>query len=308
VAQARVQHPRRFPDAGFGGQPVKRAHAVLAAAALALSAGAAHALADDRMEPLWEAGAGLTVLDFPDYRGSSQSRAYVLPIPYSVYRGRYLRQDRHGLRGVFMESDRAELNMSVGASLPVDSSRNHAREGMPDLKGSVEFGPSLDVKLWESADAHSRIELRMPVRAAMTIESHPRFIGGQFSPHVNLDVADPLGHDGWNLGMLAGPVFTDGRYNRYFYEVPAAYAAPGRPAYTTGGGYGGMQFIVALSKRYPKFWVGGFARYDTLAGATFAASPLVTSRRYFATGVAIAWVLGESAVRVPVNALGEPKK
>ena len=248
------------------------------------------------------------MLDFPDYRGSSHSRTFVLPFPYLVYRGHFLRQDRHGLRGVFMESDRAELNMSVGASLPVDSSRDPVREGMPDLKASVEFGPSLDVKLWEAASQTARVELRMPLRGVVTVESHPRFIGGQFSPHVNLDVADPFGQAGWNLGMLAGPVFTDRRYNRYYYEVPEEFATGERRAYTTGGGYGGMQFIVALSKRFPKFWVGGFARYDTLAGAAFASSPLVTSKRYFAAGVGIAWVFHESRERVPVDALGERKK
>jgi outer membrane scaffolding protein for murein synthesis (MipA/OmpV family) len=259
-------------------------------------------------EPLWEAGAGVTVLDFPDYRGASKSRPYALPFPYLVYRGRFLRQDRHGLRGVFFESERAELNMSLGASLPVDSSREPVREGMPDLKASVEVGPSLDIGLWEARDRESRLELRLPVRAAITVQSHPRFIGGQFAPHLNLDVADPFGYAGWNLGLLAGPVFTDRRYNRYYYEVPDAFATIERPAYRPGGGYAGMQFIAALSKRYPRFWVGGFARYDTLAGAAFASSPLVTSKRYFAAGVAFAWVFHESSERVPVDALGERRR
>lgn len=285
---------------------MRRRHALLAGALLAASVPAAPAWADE--EPLWEAGAGVTALEFPDYRGSSKSRAYALPFPYLVYRGKFLRQDRHGLRGVFFESERAELNMSLGASLPVDSSREPVREGMPDLKASVEVGPSLDVSLWEASDRAARLELRMPVRAAITIESHPRFIGAQFSPHVNLDVADPFGNAGWNLGLLAGPVFTDRRYNRYYYEVSEDFATAARPEYRPGAGYAGMQFIAALSKRYPKFWVGGFARYDTLAGARFAPSPLVTSKRYFAAGIAFAWVFHESSERVHVDALGERRR
>ena len=279
----------------------------VAAAALALAA--THALpAAGGEEPLWEAGIGLTALDFPDYRGSSQSRAYVLPFPYFVYRGDFLRQDRRGLRGVFLENDRFDVNLSMGASLPVDSSRDHVREGMPNLRPTVEFGPSVAAALWEAADHKARLELRLPLRATVTVESHPRFIGGQFSPHVNLDVVDPAGHDGWNLGLLAGPVFTDRRYNRYFYEVQDAFATPERPGYTTGGGYGGMQFIAALSKRYPRFWIGGFARYDTLSGAAFEQSPLVTSKHYFAAGIGISWIIRESERRVPTNALGEPLK
>ena len=283
---------------------MRRAALVLAAALLGAQAPAAL----PAEEPLWEAGAGITVLDFPDYRGSKQSRAYVLPFPYFIYRGEFLRQDRNGLRGIFFRNDAFDLNVSVGASLPVESSKNEAREGMPDLKASVEFGPSLDVRLWEAHDRRARLELRMPLRGAVTVESHPRFIGGQFSPHLNLDVADPLGQHGWNLGMLAGPVFTDGRYNRHYYEVADEFATPQRPAYTTGGGYAGMQYIVALSKRYPRFWVGGFARYDTLAGSVFESSPLVTSKHYIAGGIGIAWILGESKERVPVNPLGEPRR
>jgi len=275
---------------------------VLAAVVVAAAGAAVPAAAD---EPLWEAGLGVAVLDFPDYRGSSQSQAYVLPAPYFVYRGRFLKADRRGLRGVFVQTDRFDLNMSVGASLPVDSSRNHAREGMPDLRPTVEFGPSLDIALWEAADRHAKLELRLPLRGATTIESNPRFAGIEFFPNVSLDVIDPAGYAGWNLGLLAGPVFTDARYNRYFYEVPPAYARPGRPAYSTDGGFAGTQFVVALSKRFPRFWAGAFARYDSLAGAKFEASPLVTSKRYFAAGFGISWIFAESSRRVPVTQLGE---
>ena len=61
---------------------MSRGRTLLALAALALCTQAP--LASAREEPLWEAGAGLTLLDFPDYRGSSQSRGYVLPIPYLI--------------------------------------------------------------------------------------------------------------------------------------------------------------------------------------------------------------------------------
>src|SRR5205085_986725 len=171
---------------------------------------------------------------------------------------------------------------------------NQARQGMPDLKPSLEFGPSLDVTVWRSADTRVKLDLRLPARLAFTVESHPQFIGGQVFPHANVDIHDPLGFQGWNLGMLAGPVFTDGRYNRYYYEVEAPFATPDRPAYGgPGGGYAGTQFLLALSKRFPGFWVGGFARYDTLNGAVFEDSPLVTSKRYVAAGIAISWIFKE---------------
>ena len=69
-----------------------------------------------------------------------------------------------------------------------------------------------------------------------------------------------------------------------------------------------MQFIVALSKRFDRFWVGGFARYDTLKNAAFEESPLVTSKRYVAAGFGISWIFKESSQRVAVNRFGDERR
>lgn len=261
--------------------------------------------AQAREEPLWEAGLGVAAIHFPDYRGSNESRTYGFPSPYFVYRGDFLKADRNGIRGILFNSDRLDLNLSVGASLPVRSSENRAREGMPDLKPSIELGPSLEVNLWRTPDRRAKVDLRFPVRGAISIESNPRYVGTQFFPHLNLDLHDPLGYTGWNLGMLAGPVFTDKRYNRYFYEVRPEYATATRAAYSPEGGFAGTEFIVGLSKRFPKFWVGAFARYDTLRGARFEDSPLVTSKKYVAGGIGFSWIFAQSAQKVRVNEYGD---
>lgn len=249
-------------------------------------------------EPLWEAGLGVAALRLPDYRGSDRARAYAFPAPYFVYRGDFFKADRNGIRGVLLADDRIDLNVSLGASLPVSSSSDTARAGMPNLSPVLELGPSLYFTAWRSPARDAKLDLRFPLRGAVTVASNPRFIGGQFFPHVNLDVRDPFGQAGWNLGLLGGPVYTDARYNRYYYEVAPQYATATRPAYEARGGYGGLQFIAALSKRFPSFWVGGFARYDTLRGAVFESSPLVTSKRYVAGGIGISWIIGESRERV----------
>jgi outer membrane scaffolding protein for murein synthesis (MipA/OmpV family) len=275
--------------------------AALAAASAACAAGA-------REEPLWELGLGAAGVHFPDYRGSSHTRNYALPAPYLVYRGEFLKADREGLRARLMRTEDLDLTLSAGASLPVRSEDNPVRSGMPDLKPSLELGTSLNWTLWRTAGSKLKLDARFPVRLAATVESRSRFIGGQFFPHLNLDVREPFGFSGWNLGLVAGPVYTDGRYNRYFYEVAPRYATAARPTYTTGGGYGGMQFLAALSRRFPKFWVGGFARYDTLNNAVFEESPLVTSKRYVAGGIAVAWILGESKERVEVTPFGDERR
>lgn len=251
--------------------------------------------------PLWELGLGVGAVSFPDYRGADERSTYVLPAPYVVYRGEFLKADRDGVRGVFFESDRVELNFSAAASVPVDSDGNKARRGMPDLKPTVEFGPSLDLTLWRAPDRSAKLDFRLPVRAAYAVIGGVKRVGLVSTPTLNLDLRDPLGQHGWNLGLLAGPVFGDARQHRYFYDVAPEYATPGRETYRAKGGYGGSQFLAALSKRYDNYWVGAFVRYDNLRGAVFDDSPLVKRDQSWAAGFAIAWIIGESATRVQVN-------
>jgi len=101
---------------------------------------------------------GVAVLDFPDYRGSSHSRGYVLPAPYLVYRGDFFKSDRSGARTTFFSDQNFDLHLSVGASLPVSSDRNPDREGMPALRPSIELGPALDVTLWRSARERYKLD------------------------------------------------------------------------------------------------------------------------------------------------------
>ncbi len=248
--------------------------------------------------PLWELGVGVGGFALPDYRGSDQGRGYVLPVPYVVYRGDFLKADRHGIRGELFDTDRIELNISVAASLPVDSSRNAARAGMPDLRPSLELGPSLEFALWRSRDGRSLLELRLPLRAAFTLESSPQGIGWVATPNLNLDLPGRGALAGWNFGLLAGPVYGSRRQHEYFYGVAPEFATPARPAYDAPGGYAGWQFLAAASRRFAGFWVGAFVRADTLSGAAFEASPLLKRDTYVAAGAGIAWVLGVSRERV----------
>jgi outer membrane scaffolding protein for murein synthesis (MipA/OmpV family) len=249
-------------------------------------------------EPLLEYGLGVGAVAFEDYRGSNSSHVYPLPIPYLVYHGKFLKSDREGVRGTLFNQDRVELNLSVNATTPVRNDRE--RNGMPDLKSTVEFGPSLELHLLRSDDARIKFDLRMPLRAAFTVEASPRVIGWTFTPRFNLDVADPLGFTGWNLGLLTGPLFADRRYNDYFYTVAPRYATAARPVYQAVGGYAGTQVIAAGSKRFPHFWVGAYMRYDTLSGAAFVDSPLVQRKSYWSAGFGISWMIHRSSTMVEV--------
>jgi outer membrane protein len=248
--------------------------------------------------PLWEIGAGVATLSLPDYRGSDVVNIHLLPIPYLIYRGDILKADRNGLRGLLFDSERLEVNISLNGTLPTISGDNPARSGMDELKPTVELGPTADVHLWHSSDQEIRLDFRAPVRTGITVESDPKQIGWLFSPNLSLDVRDPAGLSGWNLGLQAGPYFNDREYNAYYYSVSPSEATAERPAYTASGGYSGSQASLSLTRRYPRYWVGGFMRYDALAGAVIDDSPLVERRRAFSAGIAMSWVFGESSRRV----------
>lgn len=269
---------------------------VVAALAGALHAGSAFAAE----LPLWEFGLGAGALAFSDYRGADSGHVYPVPVPYFVYRGRLLRADRDGLHGLLAGGGRVELKINVGATTPVRSSASHARSGMPGLDSTLELGPALELHLWRSESRNARIDLRMPVTAAVTLSPTPRLAGWQFAPRLNLDLADVAGRAGWNLGLMAGPLYADRSYHDYFYSVAPRYAAAGRPAYQASGGYGGAQLVAALTKRFPNYWVGAFVRHDWLGGAAFGDSPLVRSRDYWMGGVGIAWILRRSARKVEI--------
>lgn len=252
--------------------------------------------------PLWEVGAGIAGLRLPDYRGSDEASTYLLPVPYLVYRGDVVQADRGGIRGMLFERDRVQVNLSINGTPPARSDDNVARRGMADLKPVFEVGPTADVRLWRSRDRRIALDARAPLRAAMTAQTPPRHIGWLFSPGLNLHLHDVGRQQGWNANLAASALFADRRYHAHFYGVDAADALAGRPAYRASGGYGGMQLTLSLSKRFPAFWAGGFLRYDSVAGAVFADSPLVTARRGVSAGVALIWVFKRSSATV--NAAG----
>jgi outer membrane scaffolding protein for murein synthesis (MipA/OmpV family) len=257
------------------------------------------AVADEK--PRWEVGGGIGALSVPAYRGSDEVHNLMVPVPYFVYRGEFLKADRDGIRGSLFESEYIDLVLSLSASAPVDSDDVGIREGMPDLKSTVEFGPQIDVTLWRS-NTHARsLKLRLPARAAFTVEGSPESVGWVFSPNLKLDMTDLPILPGWSLGLQVGPVYATEAQHDYFYGVAHEYATVARPTYRAESGYSGSLLNLSLSKRFDHTRIGAFIRYDTLSGAAFEDSPLVTERSLVAAGFAIAWVFKESKARVAVD-------
>jgi outer membrane scaffolding protein for murein synthesis (MipA/OmpV family) len=262
---------------------------------LLAAVGSPGASAEERALSLWEAGFGLSALSFPAYRGSDQQSEYLFPLPFLAYRGELLKVDREGLRGRLFDNERVILDLSLSGAVPVRSRDVDAREGMPDLDPLFEIGPGLTANLLEGADDRWQLRLRLPVRYAIATDLRgvdP--VGWRFDPHLNFNTDQ----GGWNLGLNAGVLFADQRYHAYYYEVAPRYARPDRPAYQASGGYGGVVLLASASRRFDRFWVGGFLRYDDLDGAVFRDSPLVQTRSSWMGGVGVVWVFAQSKRQV----------
>lgn len=242
--------------------------------------------------PLWEVGIGLGGMRFPDYRGAEQSQSYLLPYPMLIYRGEQLKVDDKGLRGLLFDSERVVVDISLDGAVPVDSSQNGARKGMPNLDAAFEIGPSLKWYLHQGEQLEARLNL--PWRLVYStdfsrLDSH----GSLFHPHLSLDYRAR-----WNSGVSLGPIFASRSYHGYYYDVPEVYATTERPAYRAESGYSGMRYTFSFSRRFDRFWLGGFARYDNLHGVAFADSPLLRQQHSWMAGASLVWFFHQSEKRV----------
>lgn len=246
--------------------------------------------------PLWEVGIGALPSTFPAYRGSQDQKYYLLPFPYVAYRGDILQIDRDGIRASLFRSDRVQLNLSLGGAIPAESDGGGAREGMPDLDGALEIGPALEI-LVATPSPRQKVEIRLPVRAVLVTNFRrvdPE--GWVFNPQVAWDYEGE--GSGWNAGLSLGPLFADRKYHAYYYDVESQYATPERPAFRASGGYSGAVVVGTVSRRVGHIWIGGFLRYDNLAGAAFVDSPLVETRHAATGGVAVAWIFAAATKMV----------
>lgn len=273
---------------------VRRWVVIIRRAAARLSLGlcvATGALAD---EPLWEIGAGVGAASFPEYRGSNERSGFVVPIPYIAYRGERFKVDREGARGLLANTPQYEIDLSVDGAVPVESSKDGPRAGMEELDPVVELGPSFDWRLGQSE--RGRWTLRLPLRAAIAtdIQSTSQ-VGWTFSPMVRF--RSPRFAGAWDFRFDAGPVFGSRDFHAYYYDVGAGDVRPGRERFRAPAGYSGLSLRLGSARRFGRIWVGGFMRYDNLAGAAFEDSPLVETRHALSAGFGISWVFRQSRER-----------
>lgn len=248
--------------------------------------------------PLWEVGllAGAGIL--PDYPAANESRFEALPLPFFTYRGKVIRSDDKGLlRGRLFRSDRVELDLSLGGAIPVNSTDNVARTGMPDLDWMGEIGPRLEITLARAGEV--RIELELPIRAVFSTDfSRVEYEGLVSVPELAYQ-HDNFLRSGARFKLGVGVAFADSRMLSVFYSVPAQFETAARPRYRAKGGYLGTKVQFSASRRFgDRLRVVAALRYDFHGSAANRASPLFKDTSTTSLGVGVIVSLWQSGATV----------
>jgi outer membrane protein len=296
---------------GFGYPHPMRVRGVAAAWALAIGLGGTAAAAGEvpdepAPQPLWEVGLAGGAVSVQNYAGAAERELYWAVTPYVVYRGRYFRAAGRSVRLVLYERPRFWTDLSGGGWVPVDAGDNPVRAGMPDLDYTVQAGPRFNYLVRRGP--RGTTILRLAVRGVWSVDglndiSHR---GAIAQPALRVGVLPEERDAPMSAAVTLSSLWGNGEHNGYFYDVPAAYATPQRPAYRSGAGLVWTAVGVTLGWRLtPDLRLHLSMNLRTLAGSVVEDSPLVTDRNPVSVGAGLVWVFLRSertAVRRPAEA------
>lgn len=243
--------------------------------------------------PRWEWGVGIAAAHLRDYPGSDHYGTYALPLPWFIWRSDRIEVGRDGGRSVLFRSPHVGVDFTLTANPPSNNGDNPERAGMQPLDAVLE--PGMRVRWRQSLDEHGRWRFgaHLPVRYAIAVDDrlHTRALGAHAEPGLSLDnILSPT----WSWGTSISFGFAENGYTDYYYGVSLAEATTARPFYQAQGGYTGWLAGLRLAWRRNNLSAGLFARFESLADATFRDSPLVSSEHGLTLGLSGSWRLGRS--------------
>jgi outer membrane protein len=255
---------------------------------------------DEETEPLWEWRLAAFANYGPSYPASKDDQLNVIPLPYPVYRGKFLRlgSDRDKpITGRVFRRDRIKLDFSFGLNFPVDSDEIDVRTDMPDLDLLLEMGPELEFEFARRAVFGGRWFLSLEMRPAFSFDGiNPTYQGIVASPEIGYLKKLPRLKD--EIKIRLTPTFANSKYMDFFYTVDPAFAAPGRPAYEADSGYLGTELSISFVKSINEsveVVVG--TRLSSHHGAANEESPLFTEDFTYSFYAAFSWKFWESERR-----------
>lgn len=243
-------------------------------------------------QPVWELGGLGVAVSQQAYPGASTQQKAALIAPYMLYRGEYFRVNRNGVGLRALKTSDFELDVGFSGALGSNSNTTPARVGMPNLGALVEFGPSAKWFLNDRSAEHSW-RLDVPLRGVFNLSHQFRHEGWVLEPNV---VVESKPKAGWRYSASAGVLLGDAQTNTLFYSVDPAYMTANRPAYSAKSGL--IAYKVGATLTYslsPDVSIFGFARLNTVSGASNQASPLVQKSGGASYGIGLVYLFAKSS-------------
>jgi outer membrane protein len=251
---------------------------------------------DKKKKPLYELGGGLISLNIPNYPGAASNTPRVIPFPYLIYRGDFLRADEEGTRARFIKSDVFELGMSGGFNFPIDSNVNTSRTGMPNTDTLFGFGPGIIIRLLKN-DPLNKLTLGLGLRLNISVGTYMSMTeqGWLVEPNIRywrrLTKSSPFS---FFAGLSMS--YADEKYNRFFYQVDEEFGTSERKAYNAksgvvdiAGSFGGSYDFSSKGS----IFIGAFQ--SNLTTAANKNSPLVEQQVNTGLIAGFAWLFYESS-------------
>jgi outer membrane protein len=248
-------------------------------------------------KPLWEMNLAAFARYGPAYPASEDSQINIIPLPFPIYRGRFLRvgddTDKPVTTRIFRR-DRIKLDIDFGLNFPVDSDDVDARTDMPDLDLLAEAGPELEFQFVKGPKLGNAY-LALQARGAFSFDGlDPTWRGLIFSSE--LKYVRPVNHEKSKFMVRITPEWAGNEYMDFFYGIAPEYATAERPEYRATGGYLGTKLAFSVKHKInDDFELRTGVRFGLYQGARNRGSALYTAETNSGIYIAFLWKFWESA-------------
>lgn len=254
--------------------------------------------------PLWQFGFGAGGGVSPHYPASDQSSLRFLASPTFRYRGRVVRSDDEGTRARLLKFENSEVDVSGGASFPVSSSENEARQGMRQLDWIGEIGPRMNLR-WRFQNPSKLkgdvLRLTLPLRTVASSDgsslAHRGFI---FQPGLSfsrvLEAPTSLNSE-ISIEIETRVAFIDSTLGDYYFAVAPSEVTPTRRAYEAEAGLlsigSGLSIQISpknFGNEGSSFFAGIWHSNTSISGNRSSPLHKADQQFLFFAGVNILWI------------------
>lgn len=264
-------------------------------------------------KPRWEFGLAGAALRFPAYPSSSVGNDRNFLLPWFAYRSEKVRLQGGAIRLIALENKRVTVDVSLGGSLNSDSDATPLRAGMPDLDFLFEFGPKVDVRLWDSSITQRNADTgsRFKKRSKLSWSTALRFaISTDFSSVSSRGLVlgselkyrrEGLFGGATSASVIIGPVWATEKLMDYYYQIDPQFVTPERAAFDASAGYLGTNIFVGLGHRFGDN-VSAFIGVNAAlhSGARNSDSPLFEDETTTGIVLGLSWTIKQSKDTVSV--------